>query len=324
MISVFIPTYNGARYVGQTIDSLQAQSYEDFEVVCVDDGSTDDTWQILTERQREDSRIRIVRKCHEGDVPHAWQHALPMLHGSHTLYMSQDDMLEADTLQRLVDRQKATHADAVIPTVVFWEEGKPDSEVRVDRGVHGDASVVLSGLEALTLMMDYTIPGFALWNTELIRSVGMRTEAYNSDEVAQREWVARCRTVAFSEGLFRYRRDNAGSLTRTFSSRLFARPLSNGRLLELAQQHRIDEALVRRHRDAAFAELWWCAMYACGHRREYSRQQRKLFRVQFSKAYRLLHRGAASPGRTQRLAARNELLFWTLIALKIIRNQIHV
>lgn len=318
-ISIFIPTYNGARYLDRTLASLVAQTYKNFEVICIDDGSTDNTVRILTEWQQRDSRFHVVEKQHEGDAPHVWQHAWPLLTGSHTLYMSQDDLLDTDALRLLAQRQEETHADAVIPTVVFWEDGKDNDDVRVNRGVNGDTRVVLSGRDALSLMLDYSIPGFALWNTALIRSIGMRTEAYNSDEVAQREWVAQCRTVAFSDGVFCYRRDNHESITRTFSSHLFARPLSDARLLQLAQENKLSKLQIQNHRDEAFASLWWYACYTAIHRREYTRRQRRQFRRQFRQAYRILHKGVTSPHRIQRIAAKNRLLFRFIIICKVLR-----
>lgn len=320
-ISIFIPTYNGARYLDRTMASLVAQTYKNFEVVCIDDGSTDNTVRILTEWQQRDNRIHVVEKQHEGDVPHVWQHAWPLLNGSHTLYMSQDDMLDTDALRLMAQRQEETHADAVIPTVVFWEDGKGSDDVRANRGVYGDTHVVLSGRDALSMMLDYSIPGFALWNTALIRSIGMRTEAYNSDEVAQREWVARCHTVAFSDGVFCARHDNTKAIPRTFSPHLFARPLSDARLLQLAQENKLDKLQIQHHRDEAFALLWENACYTAIHRREYTAKQRRIFRRQSRQAYRILHKGVTSPHRIQRLAARNRLLFHFLITCKVLRSK---
>ena len=322
MISIFIPTYNGDRYIGQTIDSLLTQTYSDFEVVCVDDASTDETVHILTQKQQHDSRIRVYSKAHEGDVPHAWQYVFPLLRGSHTLYMSQDDVLDPDSLQKLVERQQQTNADTVIPTVVFWEEHKNNNEVRKDCGVAGDTRKILSGHEALSLMMNYTIPGFALWNTSLIRTIGMRTEAYNSDEVAQREWIVQCKTVAFSDAVFRFRRDNPNSITQTFSSRLYARPLSDARLVELASHHRINPSIIQPVRNEAFSSLWWYACHAAMHRREYSCSQWRTYRNQFKKAYRILHTGASPSHSIQRLAARNGLLFCLLIVFTVLRTRL--
>ena len=59
MISIVIPAYNAAATVGRCLDSLLAQTYRDFELIVVDDGSTDSTAQIISAYAERDSRIRF-------------------------------------------------------------------------------------------------------------------------------------------------------------------------------------------------------------------------------------------------------------------------
>jgi glycosyltransferase involved in cell wall biosynthesis len=66
MISVVMPVFNGQRFLAQAVDSLLAQTFTDFEVVAVDDGSTDETPAILRSYARLDSRVRVVHGAHAG------------------------------------------------------------------------------------------------------------------------------------------------------------------------------------------------------------------------------------------------------------------
>ena len=118
MISFFIPTCNGEKYLARTLESVLAQTYGDFEVICVDDLSTDSTYDILKSLAQKDSRVHIFRKSHDGDVPHSWQYAFPLFRGEYVFYMSQDDMLASDALEKMIMRQKETKADAVLPCVI--------------------------------------------------------------------------------------------------------------------------------------------------------------------------------------------------------------
>jgi len=61
-----MPCWNAARYVGRALESLCGQSLRDFEIVAVDDGSTDETGGLLERRAERDGRVRLVRKRHEG------------------------------------------------------------------------------------------------------------------------------------------------------------------------------------------------------------------------------------------------------------------
>ena len=62
LISIIIPTYNCGEYLPETIKSLQKQTYANWEAICVDDGSTDNTLQVIKSLQVEDSRLRVYTR----------------------------------------------------------------------------------------------------------------------------------------------------------------------------------------------------------------------------------------------------------------------
>lgn len=316
MISVFIPTYNGEQYITKTIESVLVQTYQDFEIVCVDDLSTDTTFEILTSCADNDTRIRVFQKQHDGDVPHSWNYAIPYLKGDFVIYMSQDDMLAPDALEKMIIRQKETCADAVLPVVVFYEENKTIDEVHCYKGVNGDLSQILAGKEAFELMLDYNISGFALWKTDIIKSVGMRLEAYNSDELAQREWVAHCQKVAFSDAYFYYRRDNPNAITRTFATRNLYRSITEARLLELAIQYQLDADVIQNHRNEYYKNLWWNASYMIQHKKDIPDNERTRLKATFSEAYHILHEQVTLPKWYYKMSSISEPLFWITQYLK--------
>lgn len=65
-ISVVIPVYNTEKYIERCIYSILNQTYKDLEIICVDDGSTDKSGDILDRLSKEDSRIRVIHKKNEG------------------------------------------------------------------------------------------------------------------------------------------------------------------------------------------------------------------------------------------------------------------
>ena len=65
-ISVIIPVYNVEKYLGECLDSVLRQTLKDIEIICVDDGSTDDSPKILSEYAAKDSRIRIITQPNGG------------------------------------------------------------------------------------------------------------------------------------------------------------------------------------------------------------------------------------------------------------------
>lgn len=316
MISIFIPTYNGEMYLAETLESLLKQTYTNFEVLCVDDQSTDSTYDLLKSYSKIDSRIKVFQKQHEGDVPHSWHFVFPLINGDFTLYMSQDDLLASEALEKMVNRQKETDADAILPIVVDYEEEKSLEDLHLYKGIDGEISKVLSGRVAFEYMLDYEISGFALWRTSLIRKVGMRVESYNSDELAQREWVSNCQMVAFSDAMFYYRRDNACAITRTFTTRNLYRPLTDARLLELAIKNHLDSSVIQEHRNVYYQNLWWSALYMILHKNEISAEERIRLKNSLSKAYRLIHKGVRLKKWYYRLGAISAPMFWIVLYVK--------
>lgn len=190
LVSIFIPTYNAERCIDKTLQSVVGQNYSDLEVWVVDDCSTDDTVEQLKGWQERDKRVHVLTKeQNEGFVPYSWVRVLPLLKGEFTLYLSHDDYLAPDCIERLVEAQRETGADAVIPDVVFVQETDGSQKSSFE----GRGMQVLSARQAFSRMLNYDIPGFALWRTDLIRQVGMPVEAWNSDEGMQRIWALHCR-----------------------------------------------------------------------------------------------------------------------------------
>ena len=68
-ISVLLPCWNAARFLDRALESLRAQTFSDFEIVAVDDGSTDDTARVLTQWAAHEPRLRVIPRAHQGLVP---------------------------------------------------------------------------------------------------------------------------------------------------------------------------------------------------------------------------------------------------------------
>jgi glycosyltransferase involved in cell wall biosynthesis len=120
--SVLIPTYNRAEHVRQAIDSLLAQSFTDFELFVVDDGSTDETPQLL---QSYGTRIRALRQSNHGPEV-ARNYAAGMATGQYLVLLDSDDMLLPCALAAYDQVIRALDTPPlVIGSMVYFEEGNP-------------------------------------------------------------------------------------------------------------------------------------------------------------------------------------------------------
>jgi glycosyltransferase involved in cell wall biosynthesis len=101
-VSVVIATYNYGRYLAGAIDSVLAQTFQDFEIIVVDDGSTDDTPAVL-QRYTADRRVRFFHETHRGH-PQAKNRGLNASRGSFIGFLDADDEWLPTKLQKQVER----------------------------------------------------------------------------------------------------------------------------------------------------------------------------------------------------------------------------
>ncbi len=99
-VSVCIPAYNGARYLGATIESVLGQDFRDYEVVVCDDASTDDT-PAVCERYRS-AQVRYLRFAERGGASRAWNRCVEQARGTYVVLLHADDMLDRTFLRRAV------------------------------------------------------------------------------------------------------------------------------------------------------------------------------------------------------------------------------
>lgn len=98
-ISIVIPAYNGERFIPQALDSVLSQSYRDYEIIVVNDGSTDQTANVLQPYQKQ---IRYVEQPNQG-VAAARNHGMALAQGELVAFLDQDDVLLPDKLALQVD-----------------------------------------------------------------------------------------------------------------------------------------------------------------------------------------------------------------------------
>ena len=110
--SIIIPVYNVEKYLKKCLDSIANQTYSDFEVICVNDGSTDNSLAILTEYSRKDGRFKVVSQENQGQGV-ARNYALMLATGEYIGFVDPDDWVELNWLQEVADKISKTNADLI-------------------------------------------------------------------------------------------------------------------------------------------------------------------------------------------------------------------
>lgn len=108
-VSIVLPTYNGERYLRQSVDSILAQTYKDWELIIVDDCSTDKTAEIVDMYCESDSRIRIIHNTHNQKLPQSLNNGFAVAKGQYLTWTSDDNLYLQDALAvmaRYLDEHK--------------------------------------------------------------------------------------------------------------------------------------------------------------------------------------------------------------------------
>lgn len=119
--SIVISIYNGSKYLVNAMENLISQTYKDIEIICVDDGSTDDTYNILADFAGRDTRIKILRKDNEGPGI-ARNMGMEIAKGEYIIFLDIDDYFNKNMIERLCRVLEQEGADMVICKARIYDE----------------------------------------------------------------------------------------------------------------------------------------------------------------------------------------------------------
>lgn len=143
-VSVLIPVYNSESFLHRCLNSVKEQTYDDLEIIVVNDGSTDGSLKIMRAFASADSRIQIFDK-ENGGIGSAYNMALKHVTGDYILFVDSDDYLELNTVGDLIALAKEHNADMVhFASKVVDEEGKD-----VKRNSFGGINRILDDTESI-------------------------------------------------------------------------------------------------------------------------------------------------------------------------------
>lgn len=112
-VSIIIPVYNASKTLPECLDSILNQTMPEFEAICIDDGSADDSWEILTAYALKDSRIRIIHQENQGPGK-TRNHGLELAAGEYIIFVDSDDYIKPMALESICRAGYAQDADIVL------------------------------------------------------------------------------------------------------------------------------------------------------------------------------------------------------------------
>ena len=124
MISIIIPVYNVEKYLHECIFSILNQTYTNFEIICIDDCSTDSSFQILKDLEKTDKRIKIFKNEVNSSLGFTRNRGLKIAKGEYVLFLDSDDWLDFNTLEILQDVAEKNELDTLMFKAVNFDDEK--------------------------------------------------------------------------------------------------------------------------------------------------------------------------------------------------------
>ncbi|WP_136666875.1 glycosyltransferase family 2 protein [Flavobacterium sp. H122] len=243
LISIFVPIYNGEKYLEKTLNSIVSQTYTNIEVLLVNDSSTDNSLQICNVFVEKDNRFKIFTKSRGGNTSTSWNFILPKIKGEFVFYSSQDDLFSHDLIERLVLKQRETQVDCVLPIMEYFYEDQ--IQKRIIKGLRGNLNCIIDGKIAFLASLDWSIHGFGLIKLSLYQDEVFPEDTFNSDEFMIRKIFLKCNSVSFCNSKFFYRQDNSLAITKIDSKDRFFELNTQLRIIELLELNFFDKKLIK-------------------------------------------------------------------------------
>ncbi len=218
-LSVIVPVYNGEAYLRECLESLAVQEGGRAEFICVDDGSTDATPQILQEFAQHDERFRIISKPNSG-YGHSMNVGLDKAQGEYVGILESDDWIASGTLETLLGRARS-HGNPEIVKANHYVFDERTGEERFLENYPAEVCgrrIELPGPEYAQLVLSVPAIWAAIYRRDFLQTSGVRFRespgaSYQDTGFAFKAWAAAGSVYVDHCGFLLYRFGNAGSST---------------------------------------------------------------------------------------------------------------
>lgn len=288
LISVIVPVYNVENYLDRCIKSILEQSYTKFELLLIDDGSTDNSLNICGKYQQLDTRIRLFHKENAGPSD-ARNYGLDHMKGRYVTFIDSDDFVGSDYLRILYEMMtEGKHDSTILGVRDFYMEPELENDLCEDNRIiieNKDIFRELLGFDKFTWS-----PCGKLFRVELFYHNRFPSGVLYEDLQLIPYILCQCASIAYSSAKqYYYYINSAGSITHTINEeRIKMWESGFDRLIGFAENNKPD--------DFAYLEARLCTcifwdvidrLFFSEKYQDISRALRKKYRVHLEKAWRL-------------------------------------
>ncbi|MDQ0359803.1 glycosyltransferase family 2 protein [Breznakia pachnodae] len=228
IISVVIPAYNREKQIGRCLDSLLSQSYEHMEIIVVNDGSTDNTKQILDDYQKQYPDKLIAIHTENRGVSEARNAGIERVSGKYMGFIDSDDYVAKDMYEKLYAKITEDDFDVVACNSLSIY---PDRKDIVNSGMYDYQ-------DNHELLIDaYTVLWNKLYKTEIVKNYRFKPNVWYEDVLILNQIYPEIKKVAGISDVGYYYVQNEGSITYTYNDKLYQLVENMDDLVDYYKQH---------------------------------------------------------------------------------------
>ena len=254
-VSIIVPVYQVEKYIRQCVDSILAQTFTDFELILVDDGSKDKSGQICDEYAVLDQRVKVIHK-ENGGLSDARNCGMDQAVGNYFMFVDSDDYIAPTMLEYLYKALMNKEADIAVCNFLhfFEEDRKRDFSTNIQSEVLSGAEIFYSRKNERVYGI-WTVAWNKLYKRETLGNVRFRFGKYHEDEFwANDIYQMDIKVVTIPECLYYYRQRDNSIMGRKNIKRDFD-------ILEALQERIAVYFMDERHADQAYKVMIFSLEY---------------------------------------------------------------
>lgn len=264
-ISIIIPVYNVEKYLCECLDSILNQTFQDFEIICVDDGSTDETLEILKNYKNKDERVFVLQQHHSG-AAEARNNGIRLARGKYIQFLDSDDYFEPTMLEELYNHAEKFGADLTVCSSRkvdnngnIVESGNPNSPINLDK----------TPLEKTFNWRDYkddffSLINVAIWNKLYSRDLILKNNlsfqnltSCNDVAFGYISHICAEKIVVFNKELVNYRYNRCGNISENRAKNAKNIILAAIKIKEYLNENNLFEVLKKSYVKSIKTHIIW-------------------------------------------------------------------
>ena len=241
-VSVLVPIYNVEKFLPECLDSLVNQTLKDIEIICINDGSTDRSPQIIQEYAKKDKRIKVINKKNSG-YGDSMNQGLKKAKGEYIGIVESDDFIDLDAFEKLYKIAKKYDCDVVKSNFYEYYGDEKKDKGKSNLFLEKDLNKVLNPRESLNIF--YQAP--CIWAAIYKRSFLEKNKidflptpgaSYQDTGFNLKVWSAAKRVYFVDRAFLHYRQDNSNSSVK-----------DSGKIYCVSEEYKSIEEFLRKRGD---------------------------------------------------------------------------